>query len=48
MFWVYTIYNLLQQKIYIGQTNDLQKRLNRHNKLLLNKKTSYTSKNFGE
>ncbi len=31
MFWVYTIYNQLNDKIYIGQTRDLAKRLSEHN-----------------
>jgi len=36
-----------KNKIYIGQTNNLEKRLKRHNKKLSNKKTSFTSINKG-
>ncbi len=46
MFWVYVIINN-KDKIYIGQTSNLENRLNRHNGFLSNKKTSYTSKNKG-
>ncbi len=31
MFYVYVIKNELSNKIYIGQTADLEKRLKRHN-----------------
>ncbi|MFA6160442.1 MAG: GIY-YIG nuclease family protein [Parcubacteria group bacterium] len=46
MFNVYVIKNQ-NGKIYIGQTADLKVRLERHNRLLKNKKTSFTSKNKG-
>jgi putative endonuclease len=44
-YFVYVLQNSKNNKIYIGQTNNLKKRINRHNGLLLNKKTSYTSIN---
>ena len=46
MFWVYVIINN-KDKIYIGQTSNLENRLNRHNGFLSNKKTSYTHINKG-
>ena len=46
MYFVYVIENETG-RIYIGQTQDLQNRINRHNNLKLNKKNSYTSKNKG-
>ncbi len=46
MFYVYVIKNQLG-RIYIGQTADLEVRLQRHNGLLKNKSTSFTSKNSG-
>ena len=47
MFFVYAIYNPLRKKIYIGHTEDLAKRIERHNGLLKNKAKSFTSKNSG-
>ncbi|MFH1187678.1 MAG: GIY-YIG nuclease family protein [bacterium] len=47
MFFVYSIYNKEKDKIYTGCTAELEKRIKRHNHLLPNKKTSYTSKNSG-
>jgi len=47
MYYVYAIYNDLRDKIYIGQTADLEKRLQRHNKVLKSKASSFTSKNSG-
>lgn len=47
MFWVYVLKNELSDKIYIGQTEDLEKRLKRHNALLPSKSTSYTKINNG-
>jgi putative endonuclease len=47
MFYIYTIYNRERDKIYIGQTADLGKRLKRHNGTLLNSKKAFTSKNNG-
>ncbi len=46
-FYVYVIKNNLG-RIYIGQTNNLQNRLLRHNKVLPNKKNSFTAKNGGD
>ncbi|MDD2807193.1 MAG: GIY-YIG nuclease family protein [Patescibacteria group bacterium] len=46
----YVVYVLKSEstgKIYIGQTNNIDDRLKRHNSLLSNKKSSYTSKNRG-
>ena len=45
--YTYVIYNQEVDKFYIGQTNNLEKRLARHNNKLPNKKTSFTSKNKG-
>lgn len=47
MYYTYVIFNQLLQRIYIGQTNNLEKRLQRHNQNLPTKKTSYTSKHKG-
>jgi putative endonuclease len=47
MFFTYAIYNKIKDKIYIGHTKDLEQRIERHNQLLPNKLTSYTSKNRG-
>ncbi len=47
MFYVYAIYNKIKNKIYIGQTEDLESRLKRHNHELPTRLTSYTSKNSG-
>lgn len=44
-YFTYVLKNSKTDRIYIGQTNDLENRLNRHNNLLKNKKTSFTSKN---
>jgi putative endonuclease len=46
MFYTYAIKNQ-DGKIYIGQTADLELRLQRHNGLFKNKSTSFTSKNSG-
>lgn len=46
MFFVYVLKNSKTNKIYIGQTCDLEKRIKRHNDLLKNKKTSFTHKNI--
>ena len=48
MFFVYVIENQNSKKIYIGQTSDLAKRLQRHNGLLPTKKKTFTKKNPGE
>ena len=47
MFTVYVIENEESKKIYIGQTADLEVRLDRHNGILSNKATSFTAKNKG-
>ena len=47
LFTTYIIYNINKDKIYIGYTSDLEKRLLRHNGFLKNKKSSYTFKNKG-
>jgi putative endonuclease len=47
MFTSYVIYNKIRDKIYIGYTADLIKRLKRHNKKLPSKTASFTSKNNG-
>ena len=46
MFCVYVIRND-ENKIYIGYTSDLDKRLLRHNGVLNSKKKSFTYKNKG-
>lgn len=48
MFFTYVIRNQQKGKIYIGQTVDIEKRLQCHNGLLKNKNTSYTHKNNGD
>ena len=45
MFFTYVIENIDSEKIYIGQTVDLQKRLDRHNQKLVTRSGSYTKKN---
>ncbi|PIY68686.1 endonuclease, partial [Candidatus Roizmanbacteria bacterium CG_4_10_14_0_8_um_filter_39_9] len=46
MFFVYAIYNTNNQKIYIGQTEDCEKRLVAHNNKTF--KCSYTSRFDGK
>ncbi len=46
MYAVYAIYNVLNDKIYIGQTQDLDKRLALHNNKVF--KNSYTSRFDGD
>ncbi len=46
-FVVYVIKNNETDKIYIGQTSDLENRLRRHNKELPSKKSAFTHKNSG-
>ena len=41
MFYVYAIYNVKHQKIYVGQTGDLEERLRAHNDKTF--KNSYTA-----
>lgn len=45
---VYVIQNEHNGKIYIGQTADIEKRLERHNGGLKNKSSSFTSRNKGK
>lgn len=45
MFFIYAIYNQLADRIYIGQTADLSKRLEEHNKHIFK---GYTSRFPGE
>lgn len=45
MFYVYALYNKVKSKIYIGQTNNLERRLAEHNNRLGN---HYTSKIEGK
>ncbi|EKE18811.1 MAG: hypothetical protein ACD_9C00225G0001 [uncultured bacterium] len=47
MFFTYVIKNEQSGKIYIGQTESVEKRLQRHNGILKSKNTSYTHKNKG-
>jgi putative endonuclease len=46
MFTVYVIKNE-KNKLYIGQTADLEKRMMRHNRCLPNKPDSFTAKQGG-
>ena len=48
IFTVYAIYNAIRDKIYIRYTSSIQQRLDRHNGILRNKKTSFTAKNGGQ
>jgi putative endonuclease len=47
MFWVYALINRIVNKIYIGQTINLETRLLMHNRRDFDK-TSYTHKNKGK
>lgn len=47
MYYVYVIQNE-KDKIYIGQTNNLEKRLGRHNGVFVSKARSYTKINKGK
>ncbi len=47
MYYSYVIYNKERDKIYTGHTNNLEERMLRHNKILKNKKSSFTSKQSG-
>lgn len=42
MHWVYAIYNRKHQKLYIGETDDLEERLRAHNDHRF--RTSYTAR----
>jgi len=47
MYYVYAIYNQESDKLYIGQTNNLSRRVIEHNDKILNK-GHYTSKYPGQ
>ena len=47
-FYVYVLANKERRKIYIGQTDNIEKRLARHNRILPNKRDSFTSKMSGD
>ena len=46
MFYIYALYNRKNDKIYIGQTKDLEERLRLHKNQVF--KTSFTSRFDGE
>ena len=46
-YFVYVIQSQLSGKIYIGQPDEIEKRLKRHNRQFPTKQTSFTSKNKG-
>jgi putative endonuclease len=46
-YFVYVVRSLTSGKIYIGQTNNIEERLLRHNRVLPSKTRSYTYKNQG-
>ena len=48
MYFTYALHNKEKDKIYIGYTSNLEKRILRHNGILRNKKNSFTSKQKGE
>jgi len=48
MYWVYVLKHTITGKIYIGQTEDLETRLKRHNGILITKRKSYTNVNRGK
>jgi len=48
MYTTYALHNKSRDKIYIGYTKNLKRRLDRHNGKLPAKKTAYTHKNSGE
>jgi len=47
MFYAYVLQSLKTGKIYIGQTQDINKRIKRHNQELKTKPTAYTKRNQG-
>ena len=47
MYTIYVIYNYTAKKIYIGQTDNLTRRLAQHNKLIKNL-SKYTSRFEGQ
>lgn len=48
MYYVYVLHNKDRDKIYIGQTDDLESRVKRHNGQLPVKKRSFTRLNSGK
>ena len=44
MFFVYVLINQENKQTYVGQTDDLQRRLDRHNHVIPNYTGSYTSR----
>ncbi len=48
MYYIYVLFNRLRNKIYIGQTNNIEIRLKRHNQELPTKLKSYTNINSGK
>lgn len=48
MFYVYVVKNSSNDRIYIGQTDNPEERLKRHNGLLPTKEKSFTFKNKGK
>jgi putative endonuclease len=46
MWYVYAIYNPVQERVYIGQTTDLARRLKEHNRKA--DKSSFTSRFDGD
>jgi putative endonuclease len=47
MFYTYLVQNSVNKKIYIGQTDNIEKRVNQHNDTSF-KKSSYTKLNKGQ
>jgi len=47
LYYAYVVKSDSTNKIYIGQTENIEERLKRHNNLLPHKIKSYTSKNKG-
>ncbi|MBU0612852.1 GIY-YIG nuclease family protein [Patescibacteria group bacterium] len=48
MFHTYAIHNRKHDKIYVGHTSDLKRRLERHNGKIKRKNSSYTAKFSGK
>ena len=47
MFEAYSLYNADRDKLYIGHTSNIRKRIKRHNGLLKSKSSSFTRRNSG-
>lgn len=47
IFTTYAIYNEARNKIYVGQTNNLEQRISTHNSKAAFRKADFTSKNDG-